>query len=83
MSILQPYWKDDRTGDEAFIQFTDIWTDSDLRPNAQFAFGVIYGSSGKTFECVWILEGFILENPQHPLVADARLIVDQLKNSSC
>ena len=104
-SILQPYWKGDRTGDEAFMQqvdafahaqsladqgqldeagkafsqFADAWPDSDLRPNAQFALAVIYGSSGKTSDSIRIFESFIQENPQHPLAADARSIIDQLK----
>lgn len=104
-SSLQPYWKGDRTGDEAFMQqldafahaqsladqgqldeagkafsqFADAWPDSDLRPNAQFALAVIYGSSGNTSGSIRLFESFIEDHPQHPLAADARSVIEQLK----
>lgn len=64
---------------KAFSLFADAWPNSDLRPNAQFALGVIYGSSGKKSDSIRIFESFIQENPQHPLAADARIVIDQIK----
>lgn len=104
-SILQPYWKDDRTNDEQFLRqlndfadaqalvdkgqlqqagesfkkFIDNYPGSDLRPNAQFAVGMTYGGLGQARQSVEAFQAFIRENPQHPLVADAKLVIEELK----
>jgi TolA-binding protein len=104
-SILQPYWKDDRSSDprilgqlnafadaqalvdrgqlqqasEAFKNFIDNYPTSDLRPNAQFAIGMAYGGLGQAQQGAQAFQVFIHDNPDHPLVADARMVMEELK----
>lgn len=104
-SILQPYWKDDKTSDQQFIQqlddfaqaqslvengelqqaneafggFIQSWPASDLRPNAQFAMGMTYGGMGQKAQSIQAFQTFVSEHPQHPLAADAKELIADMK----
>ena len=64
---------------QAFNGFIQSWPDSDLRPNAQFGLGLTYGGMGQNAQSVQAFEAFISAHPQHPLVADAREIIAEMK----
>ncbi len=104
-SLIQPYWKDDQTGDPEYIKqlqeytraqqlaeggdlqaairslsaFIDTYQDSDLKPNAQFALGLSYGGIGNRQSGVATLEQFLSDNPKHPLAADAKQVIAELR----
>lgn len=103
-SIIEPYWKGDRTDDDEYIveltrytraqqyaedgdlkkavselgAFLDEYEDSDLRPNAQFALGISQGGLGDIAASKETLEKFVEDNPKHPLVSDAKQVIEQL-----
>lgn len=103
-TILQPYWKGDKTSDKKFMQqlerfaqaqnmadkgemtgankafkrFIADYPKSDLRPNAQFADAVTMGAMGRLAESAQSFNVFINENPQHPLVEDAKMVINEL-----
>jgi len=103
-SILEPYWKDDKTSDKQFMQqledfaqaqtladrgdlassnkaftgFIDKYPKSDLKPNAQFAEALTMGAMGKSLESKQSFKVFIDENPGHPLVGDAKQVMQEL-----
>ena len=56
-----------------------VHANSDLKPNAQFALGLSYGGLGDKADSVSTLEGFIKDNPKHPLVADAKQVIAEMK----
>ncbi len=63
---------------EAFDQFLSDYKNSSLRPNALFAMAISLAGLGKTELSIVSMQLFIEENPQHPLVNDARQIVGEL-----
>jgi len=103
-TILEPYWKDDKTNDKQFMQqledfaqaqtladkgdmansnkafngFIDKYPQSDLKPNAQFAEALTMGAMGKALESKRSFKVFIDENPEHPLVSDAKQVMQEL-----
>jgi TolA-binding protein len=103
-TILQPYWKDDKTSDKQFMQqledfaqaqgladkgemeaansafngFIKKYPQSDLKPNAQFAEALTMGVLGKVTQSGDSFKQFIEENPEHPLVVDARQVMREL-----
>jgi TolA-binding protein len=103
-SLIEPYWKGDKTDDPEYIteltryteaqqyaedgdlkkavaalnSFLQEYEDSDLKPNAQFALGISLGGLGDIPASKKTLQMFIEDNPKHPLVADARQLIDEL-----
>lgn len=63
---------------EAFDQFLSDYKNSSLRPNALMAMAISLAGLGKTELSIVSMQLFIEENPQHPLVNDARQIVGEL-----
>ncbi|MEE8366084.1 MAG: tetratricopeptide repeat protein [Gammaproteobacteria bacterium] len=63
---------------EAFDQFLSDYKNSSLRPNALFAMAISLAGLGKNELSVVSMQLFIEENPQHPLVNDARQVVGEL-----
>lgn len=104
-SLIEPYWKGDKTDDPAYIAeltrytqaqqyaedgdlqkavaalniFLAEYSVSDLRPNAQFALGISQGGLGDIAASKKTLQSFVDDNPKHPLVADARQVITELK----
>lgn len=64
---------------EAFKKFIERYPGSDLRPNAQFAIGMTYGGLGQVQQGMQAFQVFINDYPDHPLVADARVVMEELK----
>ena len=103
-TLLQPYWKDDLTRDEAFQaelakfslaqtqmdrgnlesaaksfdDFLGEFAQSDLRPNALFGKSLCQAAIGQTEQSRATLHTFIDENPNHPLIGDARQVLTSL-----
>ena len=62
----------------ALNAFLTEYEESDLRPNAQFALGISQGGRGDMTASKETLKIFIDENPKHPLVADAKQVINEL-----
>ncbi len=62
----------------AFDDFINQYKSSKLKANALIAKGVSLAGLGKNSEAIVTIKKFIDENPTHPLVADARVILTQL-----
>ena len=103
-SLIEPYWKGDKTDDPDYIteltrytkaqqyaedgdlkkavaalnSFLQEYENSDLKPNAQFALGISQGGLGDIPASKKTLQMFIEDNPKHPLVADAKQVIDEL-----
>lgn len=103
-SLIEPYWKGDKTDDPDYIveltsytkaqqyaedgqlqqavtalnAFLEEYDDSELKPNAQFALGISQGGLGDAAASKQTLRAFIDDNPKHPLVADAEMVIDEL-----
>ena len=61
-----------------FDQFLKQYTDSALRPNALFALGISLAGAGQLDASIDSMKQFIDENPGHPLVGDAEMVIDEL-----
>jgi TolA-binding protein len=61
-----------------FDEFLQRYGDSALRPNALFGKSLCLAGLGKQAESLAIMQQFVDENPGHPLVDDARKVIDQL-----
>ncbi len=103
-SLIEPYWKGDKTDDPEYIEELTRYTEaqqyaedgdlnkavkaldaflkefdsSDLKPNAQFALGISQGGLGDILASKKTLQTFVDDNPGHPLVADAKQVIDEL-----
>lgn len=103
-SIIQPYWKGDKTDDAGYVieltnytkahqyaedgelqkavtalnAFIEEYEASDLRANAQFALGISQGGMGDVAASKATLTSFVEDNPNHPLVADAKQVIAEL-----
>ena len=64
---------------KALSAFIENHGDSDLKPNAQFALGISYGGLGQNKPGVDAMQAFVSDNPKHPLVADAKQVIAELK----
>lgn len=62
----------------AFDQFIDTYQESSLRPNALFARALSLAGLGQIEFSLASLLLFIEENPQHPLIEEARQIIDEI-----
>jgi len=63
---------------EEFDQFLKKYGNSALRPNALFAKGLSLAGVGKKEPSIATMKQFIDENPNHPLVGDAELVISKL-----
>jgi TolA-binding protein len=63
---------------EEFDQFLKEYGNSALRPNALFAKGISLAGAGKKEPSIASMKLFIDENPNHPLVGDAELVISEL-----
>ena len=63
---------------ESFDSFLNQYAQSNLRPNALFGKGLSLAGLGQKAQSVATMQTFIDENPNHPLVADARLVIAEL-----
>jgi TolA-binding protein len=61
-----------------FDQFLNQYSNSALRPNALFAKGISLAGIGKKESSIASMKQFIDENPNHPLVSDAKLVISEL-----
>ena len=61
-----------------FESFIDQYQDSSLRPNALFGRSISLAGIGKMEASKSSMQLFIDENPNHPLIADARQILGEL-----
>ena len=62
-----------------FDDFLQKFEHSALRPNALFGKGISLAGSGKNEQSLSAIRQFVEENPRHPLVKDARLVIDELR----
>ena len=63
---------------ESFDSFLIQYAQSNLRPNALFGKSLSLAGLGQTTQSVATMQIFIDENPNHPLVTDARLVIAEL-----
>jgi len=64
---------------EAFKNFIENYSVSELSPDALFSIGMTYGGPGWMQQGVQSFQTFISKNPNYPLVADARMVIQELK----
>ena len=63
---------------DAFDRFLEAHGDSSLRPNALFGKSLSLAGAGETDAARGAMRQFLAENPNHPLAADARRVIDAL-----
>lgn len=63
---------------EAFDSFLNQYAQSNLRPNALFGKSISLAGLGQNEQALATMQLFIDENPNHPLVNDARLVIAEL-----
>ena len=63
---------------DAFDRFLATHGDSSLRPNALFGKSLSLAGAGETEAARTTMRQFLDENPNHPLAADARQVIDAL-----
>ena len=63
---------------KSFDSFLDEFGYSSLRPNALFAKSISLAGIGQKQRSLNTMRQFIDENPNHPLVSDARQVIDEL-----
>lgn len=64
--------------EKAYSKFISQYPESELLPNAVFAKALTQGVSGKKQIAINGMKKFIKQNPNHPLVTDAELVVSTL-----
>jgi len=64
---------------ELFDGFLSEYEHSNMRPNALFGKSVSLASIGQSKQSMAVMRQFINENPNHPLVADAKQVIEALK----
>lgn len=64
---------------KAFDDFLKSYPKSTLKPNAQFGAGLSHGASGQKDKGLAALNGFIKDNPKHPLVPEAQRLIAELQ----
>ena len=64
---------------ELFDGFLSEYENSNMRPNALFGKSVSLASIGQSKQSMAVMRQFINENPNHPLVADAKQVIAALK----
>ena len=63
---------------QSFDEFLGEYGKSDLRPNALFSKGLCLAAIGENESSASVLRQFVDENPNHPMVEDARQVIDTL-----
>ena len=63
----------------SFDDFLQQYGDSALRPNALFGKSISLAGIGQTADSLAAMRQFVDENPSHPLVDDARQVIDNLE----
>lgn len=63
---------------KSFDDFLQHYGDSALRPNALFGKSLSLAGLGKKADSLATMRQFVDENPTHPLVDDARKVIDNL-----
>ncbi|MGD2171047.1 MAG: hypothetical protein PVI79_00270 [Gammaproteobacteria bacterium] len=66
---------------EDFNAFLQQYADSALRPNALFGKSISLAGLGETAQSLAVMQQFIVENPAHPLVGDAKKVIENLSLS--
>jgi TolA-binding protein len=61
-----------------FDGFLNQYEASDMRPNALFAKSISLANIGQRRQALAVMRQFVDENPNHPLLADARQVIDLL-----
>ncbi|MBT8437938.1 MAG: tetratricopeptide repeat protein [Gammaproteobacteria bacterium] len=61
-----------------FDGFLRQYEASDMRPNALFAKSISLANIGQSTQALAVMRQFVDENPNHPLLADARQIINLL-----
>jgi TolA-binding protein len=64
---------------ELFDDFLNEYAQSNMRPNALFGKSVSLASIGQNERSLIVMQQFIDENPNHPLIADARQVIETLQ----
>ncbi len=64
---------------EAFELFINQYSDTKLLPNAWFAKGLSHAGHGNKEQASLAMQQFITDNPKHPLLSDARQVLQQLQ----
>ena len=64
---------------ELFDDFLSEYAHSNMRPNALFGKSVSLASIGQNERSLIVMQQFIDENPNHPLVGDARQVIEALQ----
>ena len=64
---------------ELFDGFLSEYKHSNMRPNALFGKSVSLASIGQSKQSMAVMRQFINENPNHPLVADAKQVIEVLQ----
>ena len=64
---------------ELFDDFLSEYAHSNMRPNALFGKSVSLASIGQNERSLIVMRQFIDENPNHPLVGDARQVIEALQ----
>lgn len=64
-----------------FDEFLLEFPDSSLRPNALFGKSISLAGIGDTAQSLAVMQDFLVENPAHPLVSDARKVIQNLSLS--
>jgi TolA-binding protein len=62
----------------SFNRFLDEYGQSDLRPNALFGKSISLAGLGQLDESKAAMQLFVDENPNHPLVSDAKQVISEL-----
>lgn len=64
---------------KSYNDFLQKHAQSALRPNALFGKSISLAGIGKTEQSLTTIRQFVEENPRHPLIRDANLIIDELQ----
>ena len=64
---------------KSFDSFLDEFAQSDLRPNALFGKSISLAGLGQNQQSLATMQQFVEENPNHPLTADAHLVIEELE----
>ena len=62
----------------SFDNFLQQYADSSLRPNALFGKSISLAGIGNNADSLTTMRQFVDENPAHPLVGDARQVIENL-----
>lgn len=62
----------------ALQSFVKRFPEGELLPNALFTQGLVFSAAGDKSNCIKTLKRFIKDYPQHPLKADAEVVVAEL-----